>query len=209
MKKIIITVLTSIFTITICFSQDIMTKKSGEDIQGKVLEVTSSEIKYKKFDNQDGPTYSMLKSDVLMVRYKNGTKDIFTEEKKNETVSTQSNTSGDLKANIYFIRSTGFNGSLAAFTAFIDKQLVCKLNNKKYSIHQVDPGEHIFTVQFAGKQSKDKAEPISINVEAGKTYYVQMVFQTGLLVNNLYCQEVTELSAKSVMSALSLDNDCI
>jgi hypothetical protein len=90
MKKLIFTVLTSIFTLSICYSQDIMTKKSGEDVRAKVLEVTSSEIKYKKFDNLDGPTYAMLKSDVVMVRYKDGTKDIFTDEKKNETVSTPS-----------------------------------------------------------------------------------------------------------------------
>ena len=194
MKKLILTVLTAIFTVSISFSQDLLTKKSGEDIQAKVLEVTTTEIKYKKFDNQSDPTYTILKSDVLIVRYKNGTKDIFTEEKKNETVSAltptiiPSTTIGDLKANIYFIRSTGYNGSLTAFTAFIDKQLVCKLNNKKYSIHQVEPGEHSFTVQFAGTEAKEKAEPITINVEAGKTYYIQMLFQPGFWANNLYCQ---------------------
>jgi hypothetical protein len=43
MKKLIFTVLTSVFTISICFSQDIITKKTGEDIQAKVLEVTTTE----------------------------------------------------------------------------------------------------------------------------------------------------------------------
>ncbi len=54
-----------------------ITKKTGEDITVKVLEVTTSEIKYKKFDNLDGPTFSILKSEVLIIRYKNGTKDVF------------------------------------------------------------------------------------------------------------------------------------
>lgn len=209
MKKIVFTVLTSIFTISICFSQDIMTKKSGEDIQAKVLEVTTSEIKYKKFDNQNGPTYTILKSDVVMVRYKNGTKDIFTDVNKNEAVFASSIINGDLKATIYFIRATGFMTSVTPFTAFIDKQLVCKLNNNKYSIHQVDPGKHIFTVQFDGNEAKAKAEPITINVEAGKTYYVQMLLQASLVVSNLYCQEVTEMSAKTVLPSLKIDNDCM
>lgn len=209
MKKLVFSVLTSIFTISICFSQDIMTKKSGEDIQANVLEVTTTEIKYKKFESQNGPTYSILKSDVLMIRYKDGTKDIFAQEKNSNVASAPSTTNSDSKAIIYFIRSTGFNGSLAAFTAFIDKQLVCKLNNKKYSIHQVEPGAHIFTVQFAGKVAKEKAEPITINVEAGKTYYIQMIFQAGFLVNNLYCQEVTESSAKTILLGLSQDDDCM
>lgn len=112
-------------------------------------------------------------------------------------------------AKVYFIRSTGFQGSAVAFTAFIDQQLVCKLNNKKYSIHEVTPGEHTFTVQFAGKKSKEKAEPIKINVEEGKTYYIQMVFQTGAFVNNLYCQEVTENSAKTVLAVCQEDTNCL
>jgi hypothetical protein len=186
-----------------------MTKKSGEDIQAKVLEVTTSEIKYKKFDNQNGPTYTILKSDVVMVRYKNGTKDIFTDVNKNEAVFAPSIINGDLKATIYFIRATGFMTSVTPFTAFIDKQLVCKLNNNKYSIHQVDPGKHIFTVQFDGNEAKAKAEPITINVEAGKTYYVQMLLQASLVVSNLYCQEVTEMSAKTVLPSLKIDNDCM
>ncbi len=96
MKTIILTTLTTIFSLTLCFSQDVITKKSGEDIQSKILEVGQTEIKYKKFDNQNGPTFTILKSEVLMVRYENGTKDIFNEEKKSENVSSLSLSSGDL-----------------------------------------------------------------------------------------------------------------
>lgn len=110
---------------------------------------------------------------------------------------------------VYFVRSTGFQGSAAAFTAFIDKQLVCKLNNKKYSIHEVPTGEHTFTVQFAGKSAKEKAEPITINIEEGKTYYIQMIFQSGFVKNNLYCQEVTENSIKPVLAECKEDTDCL
>jgi hypothetical protein len=102
-----------------------------------------------------------------------------------------------------------FQGSASAFTAFIDGELACKLNNKKYSIHEVAAGEHQFTVQFGGKKSKKKAEPITINIEAGNTYYIQMVFQTGAFVNNLYCQEVTESSAKTILSDLEEDTKCL
>jgi hypothetical protein len=77
MKKIILATLTVIFTLGICFAQDVIIKKSGEDIQAKVLEVSQTEVMYKEFANQNGPTLTMLKSDVLMVRYENGTKDIF------------------------------------------------------------------------------------------------------------------------------------
>src|SRR5918993_592753 len=89
-------------------------------------------------------------------------------------------------AKIVFMRSTGFSGSATAFTTFIDDQLVCRLNNKRFSTHSIAAGEHTFSVQFAGKDSKEKAERIKINMESGKTYYIQLVFQTGLLINNIY-----------------------
>ncbi len=60
-------------------SQDIITKKTGEDISSKVIEINLNEIKFKKWDNQDGPLISLPKSDILLIRYQNGTKDIFNE----------------------------------------------------------------------------------------------------------------------------------
>ena len=94
MHKIILTTLLSVFTASLGFSQDIITKKSSEDIQAKVTEVTTTEIKYKKFDNQSGPTFTILKSDVLMIRYENGSKDIFTDS---PNTSVANNSSSDMQ----------------------------------------------------------------------------------------------------------------
>ena len=85
MRKIIFTLLLSIIASASCFSQDTIAKRNGENIQAKVLEVSPAEIRYKKFDNPDGPTFLIPKTEVLMLRYENGTRDIFTEEKKTET----------------------------------------------------------------------------------------------------------------------------
>jgi hypothetical protein len=115
----------------------------------------------------------------------------------------------DTSATVLFMRSTGYNGSAVAFTAFIDDQLVCRLNNKRFSSHTLAPGTHTFSVQFAGKSSKEKAERITINTEAGKTYYIQFVFQPGLLINNVYCQEVTESSANTILPKLKQDSKCL
>ncbi len=85
MKKTFLTALQFIVPLTICFCQDILTTKTGEDVLAKIIEVGHTEIKYKKFDNQDGPVFTLLRSDVLMIRYENGTKDIFTEVEKKST----------------------------------------------------------------------------------------------------------------------------
>ena len=90
MKKIIFSALATIFTLINCYSQDLITKRNSEDIQAKVIEVTTTEIKYKKFDNQNGPTFTLLKSDVLMIRYENGSKDIINESQNTSSTNSSS-----------------------------------------------------------------------------------------------------------------------
>ena len=53
-------------------AQDVIVKKDGSVIQSKVVEITSDVIKYKKFTNLDGPTYSVSVSEILSINYENG-----------------------------------------------------------------------------------------------------------------------------------------
>jgi len=59
------------------FAQDIITLKNGEDIQVLVQEIGEVDVKYKKFDNPNGPNYTLKKSEIFMIRYANGSKDVF------------------------------------------------------------------------------------------------------------------------------------
>lgn len=56
------------------FSQDIIKTKKDQIIKAKVLEIGIDEIKYKDFENQDGPVIVILKSDVKEIRYENGSR---------------------------------------------------------------------------------------------------------------------------------------
>lgn len=58
-------------------SQDLIILKNGEEIQSIVKEVGVDLIKYQKFDNPSGPLYNIEKSKVFMIKYQNGSKDIF------------------------------------------------------------------------------------------------------------------------------------
>jgi len=74
------------------FAQDLIILRTGDEIQAIVNEVDLNVIKYKKFENQTGPTYIVDKSTVFMIKYKNGTKDVFTmktEVKKENPVVNQ------------------------------------------------------------------------------------------------------------------------
>ena len=91
-----------LFILFVCSSniikaQDTLSMRSGENILVKVIkvskvrlnwtikgiiEVGTAEVKYKKLDNLNGPVFSMLKSDLLMIKYQNGTSDDFSNEAK-------------------------------------------------------------------------------------------------------------------------------
>ncbi|MBO2010472.1 hypothetical protein [Hymenobacter negativus] len=59
-------------------AQDMLTKRNGEEIAVKVIEITPAEVRYRRTDNPDGPLISVWKTDLFMVRYANGTKELFT-----------------------------------------------------------------------------------------------------------------------------------
>lgn len=81
------------------FSQDKIYLYSGDYIDAKVTEVGSAEIKYKKYNYQDGPTIVVSISEIVMIIYENGDKDVFAEVKKaNENNSINENTIGKSSA---------------------------------------------------------------------------------------------------------------
>lgn len=62
----------------IAMAQDVIVKTDQTTVLSKVLEISSTEIKYKKWGNLDGPTYSISRSEVLSINYENGEVEIFT-----------------------------------------------------------------------------------------------------------------------------------
>jgi len=59
---------------------DIITLRNGDELEVQVIEIGATEIKYKKCSYLDGPIYAVPKSDVFMIKYPNGTKDVFKEK---------------------------------------------------------------------------------------------------------------------------------
>ncbi|MBA3681236.1 MAG: hypothetical protein H0W73_08740 [Bacteroidetes bacterium] len=75
MKNILI-IIATIFNIG-AFAQDTLYTTKGRIITGQVIEITPQEIKYKRAANPDGPLYVVDKTDIVLIHYKNGSKDVF------------------------------------------------------------------------------------------------------------------------------------
>lgn len=58
-------------------AQDVVTLRNGEIINAKVAEVGTTEIKYYKTANPQGPLYVVDKSNVSQIAYANGTSESF------------------------------------------------------------------------------------------------------------------------------------
>ncbi|MDR0873151.1 MAG: hypothetical protein LBN27_06735 [Prevotellaceae bacterium] len=77
MRKLIFIVSLFAFASNAVFAQDLIVTKDAKKIEAKVTEINATDIKYKLFNNLEGPTYTMQKSEISSVIYKNGTIDVF------------------------------------------------------------------------------------------------------------------------------------
>ncbi len=58
-------------------AQDLIVKIDATQIKAKVVEITSDAVRYKRFSNPDGPTYTLPVTEIDYIRYVNGEVDRF------------------------------------------------------------------------------------------------------------------------------------
>ncbi|MDR2882370.1 MAG: hypothetical protein LBU98_01105 [Alistipes sp.] len=75
MKKLFVICLLTVIGHT-AYAQDVITLRSGNEIKGKVIEISDSDIRYKRAENLDGPTVVLPRADVLAINYENGTREV-------------------------------------------------------------------------------------------------------------------------------------
>ena len=111
-------------------AQDVITLKNGEDIQSLVQEIGEVDIKYKKFDNPNGPNYTLKKSEIFMIRYANGSKDVFVNNASPVSVTIPTTEQSNIQNN---------NGEVLIQNNTTDQGVV--INGVKWATRNVDkPG---------------------------------------------------------------------
>lgn len=76
--KQLLTILLFLCSVSV-MAQDVIVKKDGSTVLCKVLEVTASEITYKKWSDLKGSSYIIDKSLVSAINYENGKKEVISE----------------------------------------------------------------------------------------------------------------------------------
>jgi len=103
--------------------------RDGSEIQGKIIEITSTQIKYKRCDLLNGPLYIIKKSEVFMIKYAGGVREVFKEEppayitppdRPSNVVPGQSNTTVQNKIQITHPKAIrAFINGLLSFISFL------------------------------------------------------------------------------------------
>lgn len=113
-------------------------------------------------------------------------------------------------ATLYLVREGMFEGSAVPCSIFKDEELLCKLNNKRYSVHEIAPGSYTFHVQWNGKKpGNDKRGDIMVTLEAGKTYYIKFNPVAKAFNGYVGLIEVTENTFKTIQPLLKPDDECL
>jgi hypothetical protein len=127
--------------------------RSSENIIVKVIEVGTTEVKYKKQDNLNGPMFSILKSDLLMIKYENGTTDDFSSIKKIEVAdfsALDASFQGKIDARKFYTGNK--NGAIASILALIP---ISVMNSSSQMFNAMIPSL-VFATAASSKKPKDE-----------------------------------------------------
>ncbi|MCX2477020.1 DUF2846 domain-containing protein [Pedobacter sp. MC2016-05] len=110
----------------------------------------------------------------------------------------------DKTGKIYVIRRTGINGSAVNFRLYLDGELICKMKNKSYSMHDITAGEHTISVVAGGLPDNRNKIPVKFTVISGKSNY--FMINSG---NELSCMEITQSAAEPMIARSVQVTDCL
>ncbi|MBQ9522345.1 MAG: hypothetical protein IJR74_00800 [Paludibacteraceae bacterium] len=76
MKKVLLMMMAMVVA-TVVSAADVIVKRDAERIEAKVIELSKKEIKYKKLNNIEGPTYVIPVEEVESIMFENGEVQVF------------------------------------------------------------------------------------------------------------------------------------
>ena len=102
MKKLYLIAVTLLMGAGTVFAQDTIVLRNGDELRVKVKEVSDTELKYQMWNNQDGPMYTKKVTDIFMVKYKGGHREVYGNIKQTSATAPQTgNTSHNDRAYNY------------------------------------------------------------------------------------------------------------
>lgn len=170
-------------------AQDVIVKHDGSTILSKVTEIGTTEVKYKKFSNQNGPTYTILKTDIQAINYENGDKDTFADAQQ----SAAQQSPAQAKQQIIEAKPAADNAELISRynrTYEHGEAIKDKEKRVKYALCILGVGEHSVlstddvTIEFRQEPYEGPRTNLSNNawLELGGNFFVQVCNKTDQVI---------------------------
>ena len=102
MKKILSLFVIIVGMATIASAQDIITTIDSQEIKAKILEISSTQVKYVDFNYQDGPVYVFNADEIASITLANGEVKTFAQKENPESLSVSNST---ITQNPYVLRT--------------------------------------------------------------------------------------------------------
>jgi hypothetical protein len=132
--KFLFIILLTFLSFNLIYSQDVIVKKDGTSIDVKVEQISVKEIKYYKYDNLDGPSYIINKSEVVIINFENGSFELINSKNEiKETLDLTKEESKELIVELINNHSYVWGHSSDIYIASFDGDLLSlEYNYKKY-----------------------------------------------------------------------------
>ena len=190
------------------FAQDIIVTTDAK-IEAQILEVSKSEIKYKEYDNLDGPTFIISTDEISSIIYKNGKVVLYNQPNdiKSTIESTESKSQGQENiATILLLSGNTKKGKLvemnSQYVSFLENGVkitipASEINSVTLGNGQTRTYTNVSTMQEKNIQSKSTVN--SKNSEENKN---GRIFRD----NGQYFYNDTYISSKEVERILQREN---
>lgn len=178
---------------SLLFCQDIIYKNDKSEIKAKVVEITAEVIKYKKYDQADGPLRNINKSDVFIIIYADGTRELFNQNNVDPTKEESPVEIYPENAIIYFVQYAA-----PKFEYFHNDQYIGRLNKKSYFVYECPPGKQVI---WASSENK---ELLFANLKPGGHYIIYIDATIGFWKNHVRLQPIDEQDTEFYEKALAM-----
>lgn len=174
-----------LLSVTSLFGQDIILFRDGNSVEAVVVEITQTEIKYKKFKNPNGPLYTKSQSDVQSIKYAYGEVEEFT--KTNNIVpvaeTAQSDDATDAPQLISLSGDTENNQIIKRFSE--GKMVPYKVKSESYKVvsgvqrwelteNSVISNEQVKVSFESSDQSNHRSYNLVLSNKTNQTIYIDL-----------------------------------
>ena len=98
MKKLL-SILTILVLSACVFAQDIIVTNKAQKIDAEILEVSTSEVRYRELDNLNGPTFILRTDEINCIIYANGKVVLYSQSQESNSVEERKTAEAIAKAN--------------------------------------------------------------------------------------------------------------